>query len=400
MSHPEPDGAGEAGRPASPAPDPALSPTGRIYRPVVLDGPRRLGLRAAGAGQRRRAGEHAGLRRPPAHAGRTASSRPPAWPSACRRGRWATPRSATSTSAPGASSTRSSRASRAPSRRASSSPTRSSRTPWRRRASAARPSTSWGSSRRAACTPISVTSRRCLEMARREGVTDVVVHAFLDGRDTPPRSAGEYLSEVADAHGGHRRRSLRHRHRTLLRDGPRQPLGPREAGLRRHGARRGRARCRRGERARRSRTRATRPTSSCARRSSATTVGRWSRTATLPLLQLPSRPCPRAHEGLHEPGFDRFDRGPRPPQVTFVDDDAVQEGVPAAGGLPAEGADARAGRGARRARPAPAAHRRDREVRPRDLLLQRRRRARGAGGEAHPRSPARGTWPPTTRSRR
>ena len=39
----------------------------------------------------------------------------------------------------------------------------------------------------------------CLEMARREGVTDVVVHAFLDGRDTPPRSAGEYLAEVADA---------------------------------------------------------------------------------------------------------------------------------------------------------------------------------------------------------
>ena len=35
--------------------------------------------------------------------------------------------------------------------------------------------------------------RACLEMARREGVTDVVVHAFLDGRDTPPKSAGEYL---------------------------------------------------------------------------------------------------------------------------------------------------------------------------------------------------------------
>ncbi len=28
--------------------------------------------------------------------------------------------------------------------------------------------------------------KACLEMARREGVDDVVVHAFLDGRDTPP----------------------------------------------------------------------------------------------------------------------------------------------------------------------------------------------------------------------
>ena len=38
--------------------------------------------------------------------------------------------------------------------------------------------------------------RACLEMARREGATDVVVHAFLDGRDTPPRSAQTYLAEI------------------------------------------------------------------------------------------------------------------------------------------------------------------------------------------------------------
>ena len=35
-----------------------------------------------------------------------------------------------------------------------------------------------------------------LEMARREGAGDVVVHAFLDGRDTPPRSAQGYLAEM------------------------------------------------------------------------------------------------------------------------------------------------------------------------------------------------------------
>jgi len=36
----------------------------------------------------------------------------------------------------------------------------------------------------------------CLELAAREKVRDVVVHAFLDGRDTPPRSAKEYLAAV------------------------------------------------------------------------------------------------------------------------------------------------------------------------------------------------------------
>ena len=36
----------------------------------------------------------------------------------------------------------------------------------------------------------------CLELARREKVRDVVVHAFLDGRDTPPRSARGYLATI------------------------------------------------------------------------------------------------------------------------------------------------------------------------------------------------------------
>jgi 2,3-bisphosphoglycerate-independent phosphoglycerate mutase len=39
----------------------------------------------------------------------------------------------------------------------------------------------------------------CLELARRERVRDVVVHAFLDGRDTPPRSAKGYLATVEAA---------------------------------------------------------------------------------------------------------------------------------------------------------------------------------------------------------
>ncbi len=36
------------------------------------------------------------------------------------------------------------------------------------------------------------------ELAKRHGLTKVVWHAFLDGRDTPPRSAPGYLRQVAD----------------------------------------------------------------------------------------------------------------------------------------------------------------------------------------------------------
>lgn len=37
-----------------------------------------------------------------------------------------------------------------------------------------------------------------LEMAKREGVGEVYVHAFLDGRDVPPQSAGPFLKELED----------------------------------------------------------------------------------------------------------------------------------------------------------------------------------------------------------
>src|ERR1022692_4324449 len=35
-----------------------------------------------------------------------------------------------------------------------------------------------------------------LEMAKREGVTDVCVHCFMDGRDTPPESGIRYVREL------------------------------------------------------------------------------------------------------------------------------------------------------------------------------------------------------------
>jgi 2,3-bisphosphoglycerate-independent phosphoglycerate mutase len=36
----------------------------------------------------------------------------------------------------------------------------------------------------------------CLELARREGVARTFVHAFMDGRDTPPRSGAEYMGRL------------------------------------------------------------------------------------------------------------------------------------------------------------------------------------------------------------
>jgi 2,3-bisphosphoglycerate-independent phosphoglycerate mutase len=38
-----------------------------------------------------------------------------------------------------------------------------------------------------------------LELAKKKGLQDVCVHAFLDGRDVPPRSADVYLAELEDA---------------------------------------------------------------------------------------------------------------------------------------------------------------------------------------------------------
>ena len=64
--------------------------------------------------------------------------------------------------------------------------------------------------------------RALIELAGREGVPDVVVHAFTDGRDTLPDS-GRRLRGRGRGVG---RRAHRERHRPLLRDGPRQALGP------------------------------------------------------------------------------------------------------------------------------------------------------------------------------
>ena len=119
-----------------------------------------------------------------------------------------------------------------------------------------------------------------IELAAKEGVEDLVIHAFTDGRDTGPKSGAKMLATVQEWLRGGRRRPDRLGDRALLRDGPRHALGPHGEGRRAAAARHGRARGgdRRGGRARRP-TSATRPTSSSPRRRSATRTRR-SATAT------------------------------------------------------------------------------------------------------------------------
>src|SRR3970040_358247 len=60
-----------------------------------------------------------------------------------------------------------------------------------------------------------------LELARREGVPDVYVHAFLDGRDMPPRSAQsslELLQAACERVGNARSASVSGRYFAMDRD--------------------------------------------------------------------------------------------------------------------------------------------------------------------------------------
>ena len=102
-----------------------------------------------------------------------------------------------------------------------------------------------------------------IELAAQEGVPDVVVHAFTDGRDTLPTSAAATSRELERwlRHAGRDRDGQR----PLLRDGPRPPLGARQARLRRDRPRRGAARRDRRGGDRRRATSAARPTSSSRR---------------------------------------------------------------------------------------------------------------------------------------
>ena len=108
-----------------------------------------------------------------------------------------------------------------------------------------------------------------VELAAARGVRQVCVHAFLDGRDTPPRSAAASLAYMEARVRAPPGRADRVGRRPVLRDGPRPALGARRARLPPAGRRR-RAVHRATRRRRRSTppTRAARATSSSRRRPS------------------------------------------------------------------------------------------------------------------------------------
>ena len=225
-----------------------------------------------------------------------------------------------------------------------------------------------------------------VELAARTGLPPdrVVLHAFTDGRDT--RAAlGRGVRSCA--RGADRRQGNgRHRDGPLLRHGPGRPLGPDRIGL---GSDRARPRrTRRDARARRSSapTGAARATSSSSRPWWPATAG-WG-TATRSCTSTSGPTAPASSPGRWpSTRFDAFDRGRCPAGLAVATLTEYQDAGRAAGGgrVPA-GRDRFAGGAPLAARDAPAPRGRDREVRPRHLLLQRRRRGgvarRGAGAGA------------------
>ena len=109
----------------------------------------------------------------------------------------------------------------------------------------------------------------------------------------------------------------------------------------------------------------------------------------LDLLQLPTGPRARDHPRLHRPHV-RGIRPPGRPDVALRLPHRVRPHHPGARRLPQGPPQARPRRRPRRAGPAPAPHRRDREVRARDVLLQRRRRDPEGGRDARARAEPQG----------
>ena len=218
-----------------------------------------------------------------------------------------------------------------------------------------------------------------IELAAQEGVPDLVVHAFTDGRDTLP-TVGAGLHRRARAlaapRGPHR-----HRRRALLRDGPRPALGAHQARLRRDRPRRGLARRRPPTAA----IAAARERDETDEFIKPTVIGDYDGMAdgdVVDPLQLPPRPRPRAHQGARRARTSTSSIAATPPEIELTTLTEYHEGWPYPVAFPPRApettlAEVLAERGR-----APAARRRDREVRPRHLLLQRRPRGGVGGGGA------------------
>ena len=220
--------------------------------------------------------------------------------------------------------------------------------------------------------------RALLELARREGMGERTwIHAFTDGRDVSPHAAVDRPRDAA-------RGADRDRRRPLLRDGPRRALGANATARSRRSATAWasaaddpveavRASYERGvtdefvEPVVLARPAAARPG-----------AGRRDR------LQLPARPGPPAHRAAARRGRRRRD------------DDALPRRLRLPGRVRGAAGARHARRGARGRRPRAAPRGRDREVRPRHVLLQRRHRGALAGRGRGSSCPRRGTSRATT----
>ena len=198
------------------------------------------------------------------------------------------------------------------------------------------------------------------------------MHAFTDGRDTPPRSGNEDISRLRAALAG--QRADRQRQRALLCDGPRQKMGAGRESLSGDGRSRWAAlrRCGfgGGSRLYRERDRRVRGAGGGRR------LRRYAGWRCAAVLQLPRRPGARDIFRTRGSGIRRL-RSQTPDKVRRggVDDPlqrcagALCFRIAAAGG---DGQSAWSG-GCRRGAD-PATHGRDREICPCDLFPQRRRR--------------------------
>ena len=213
-----------------------------------------------------------------------------------------------------------------------------------------------------------------IELAAQEGVEDLVIHAFTDGRDTAPKSGAKMLATVAEwceAAGVGRIGSVIGRYLAMDRDTrwDRTEKAVEPAAARRGGAR---GRDRRGGRARRP-TSATRRTSSSTRRRSATRTPR-SATAT-PCSRSTSAPtaCARSREALDKDGVERY--------ACLTE---YEEGWPYPVAFPPDRPDVTLAKVIAERGESAAARGGDREVPARDVLLQRRRggAVRGRGARA------------------
>ena len=213
------------------------------------------------------------------------------------------------------------------------------------------------------------------EMAKRRGLSRVAWHAFLDGRDTPPKSAAGYLRDVGKRLARDRRRAAGVGGRPLLRDGPRQALGPGRGRVADVDARRWPARRRSGRRRRARLRQADRRIRHAAGEQEGRRRHQGRRRVFL--LQLPLRPRAPADAGVprQRRGLPALRSRAAAEARRVLDHDPLRREAGRAGGVSAPEPGDDPGRGAVEARRVAAAHRRDREVRARHLLLQRRRRA-------------------------